>query len=421
MCPKCHRLVYKEQERCTFDRAFLQVPTDPMVGETVDKYKLMGLLGKGGMGSVYRAEHILIGKDVAVKILKEDLNRDQVLVRRFLMEARAASMIKHPNIIDVLDFGVTSDGCSYCVMEYLEGPTLATVLDEKGALPLYRAVNVMVQVCRGLGAGHEVGIIHRDMKPENISLLQMDGRRQLITMPEAETGEWKLEKEKNYDLVKILDFGVAAVGEATKELDAKTMQEGIVFGSPEYIAPEQILGEQTGPATDIYSAGIIFYEMVTGDVPFFGETAKEILRHHLKTRPEPPSKVRPDLALPREVDLLTMRALDKNPDRRPADMNEFMGYLRRCLGKTFYKRDLKQAVRKYQKTMNFLPAVKTTKDTDQNRKIHEEIKQCFQEAKEGPSRISHSEINRSVESRKPEKPPDPDEELKELRDLLKED
>ena len=425
VCPRCCRLFSPTEERCSFDGAFLQVPADPRVGETIDKYRLMGVLGKGGMGSVYRAEHILIGKDVAVKILNKELHKNENLVERFLLEARAASMIRHPNIIDMMDFGFTPDGCSYCVMEYLEGPTLATLMDEVGAIPLYRTVNIMVQVCRGLGAGHEVGIVHRDMKPENIALMQMDGRRHIVTLPDALTGEWRVEKEKQYDLVKILDFGVAAVGKATEELDKKTRQEGIVFGSPEYIAPEQILGENTTSRTDVYSIGVIFYEMLTGDVPFFGTSAQEIMRHHLHTPPTPPRQVRPDLDLPKEVDILAMSALSKNPDKRPAGMEEFIGSLRRCLGKTFYKRDLKQAVHKYRETLRHIPAVDSQKppkapETSQRKEIHEEIGRFFKESKEEPSKLSPSEINRCVKSQTKESD-DPEDELKELRLLLRKD
>jgi serine/threonine-protein kinase len=348
-------LIEQGVDVCPDDGAEPVECTDPRTGQVVDKYRLMGPMGSGGMGTVYRAEHIIIHKPVAIKVLRKELNREDQLVRRFLLEARAASMIRHPNIIDMIDFGATPDGCSYCVMEYLEGPNLAQVMDEVGALPLYRAVNVINQVCRGLHETHKAGIVHRDLKPENLVLLQREGRRHLISLPERPEDDWTLEKERSYDLVKILDFGVAYVEKVTDFLDEETRAQGIVFGSPDYIAPEQVLGETVDHRTDIYSTGVLFYEMLTGDVPFVGETPQEVMDQHLREKPIAPSELRPDLEIPPEADELALKALSKRPENRPQSMDELAGLLRECFGRTFYRRDLKKALHKHRETIRKFP------------------------------------------------------------------
>ncbi len=416
-CPVCHRAFDDSKLTCPHDGAVLNSSTDPRVGTNVDKYHIMGPISSGGMGTVYRAEHILIGRQVAMKILRPEFRAHEQLVRRFLVEARAASMIRHPNIVDVFDFGATPEGDSYCVMEYIEGKNLADLLDEEGVLPLYRTVNILVQVCRALAACHDQGIVHRDLKPENIMLISRTGRRQLVTIPAEEDDDFRLEKESYYDHVKILDFGVAQVQKLTSSLDEQSREAGIVFGSPDYISPEQALGKPTDHRTDIYSLGVIFYEMLTGDIPFHGETAQEVMLHHVRTAPVPPSKRRTDIEIPREADELAMKALAKMPEHRIQSMSEFYLGLKRCVGRTVYRRDLRKALARYSDTIRRLPAPPSlgASGSQEQEQLREEIGRFFQEASKEPSRVD-------LEAVSFQQAPNEDElALDELRHLLREE
>lgn len=393
VCPNCHRIFDASLSICPHDAVYLEKPKDPRVGTMIDRYRIMGPLGSGGMGTVYRAQHVLIGKDVALKVLKKEFRSHDQLVRRFLMEARAASMIRHPNIVEVTDFGLTVDGCSYCVMEYLEGPNLAEVLEQDGDMPPYRIVNILVQACRALAACHAVDIVHRDLKPENLVLLQRKGRRQIVSMPESEDDDWNMERERAWDSVRILDFGVAQVQQITASLDQETRSEGIVFGSPDYISPEQALAKPADHRSDIYSLGILFYEMLTGEVPFDGVTAREVMMHHVQTPPTPPSKIRPDLFIPPEADELALRALAKRPEHRLQSMDEFAVALRQCHGRTVYRRDLKNALHKYRRTVRRLPIPSETDPDPGKRELRNEIKELFTESHEDPSVVSPGELS----------------------------
>ena len=412
-CPTCHQLYEDRLTTCPNDGAQLIQPTDPRVGTVVDKYRIMGPISSGGMGTVYRGEHALIGKEVAIKVLRKEFQSHEQLVRRFLMEARAASMIRHPNIVDVFDFGVTMDGCSYCAMEYLEGPSLADVLDEQGALPLYRIVNILVQVTRALAACHEAGIVHRDLKPENIMVTPRQGRRQLVTLPMDNDDDLVLEREPFYDFVKILDFGVAQVQESTAALDEESRAQGVIFGSPDYISPEQALGHVVDHRTDIYSLGVILYEMLTGDVPFHGDTAQEVMLAHVRTPPSPPSDLRPDLDIPHEADKLVMEAMAKRPEHRISSMAQFLQGLKRCLGKTLYRRDLHRALSRYGDAVRPTPDSQTNDDTDAHKALRHEISNFFHESHKKPSRVSLDAI--------PDSEGEPTEDLAELKRLLTED
>ncbi len=325
-------------------------------------------------------------------------------------------MIRHPNIIDVFDFGATAEGDSYCVMEYLDGISLAELLDTEGVPPLYRTVNILVQVCRALAACHDQGIVHRDLKPENIMLIQRAGRRQLVTIPLEEDDDLVLEKESTYDQVKILDFGVAQVQQLTTALDEQSRDAGVVFGSPDYISPEQALGKPTDHRTDIYSLGVMFYEMLTGDIPFHGQTAQEVMLHHVRTPPVPPSKLRPDLDIPREADDLAMKALAKMPEHRIQTMSEFYLGLKRCVGRTVYRRDLRKALSRYAETIRRLPMPQTEPtgaEPEERARLRDEIGAFFKEAAKEPSRVDLAAVSA-------EPVPDEDEVgLNELRRLLR--
>jgi serine/threonine-protein kinase len=267
-----------------------------MIGATVDgRYRVLAILGEGGMGTVYEAEHVEIGKRFALKILHPLYSRQSDLVARFRREARAASMIGHPNIVDVSDFGTTPDGLFYCVMERLDGVELGDVLSDLGRLPPDRAVTIAAQICRALAAAHASGIVHRDLKPENVFLVTREG-----------VG----------DFVKILDFGIAKAPGA--EQTARLTSPGIAMGTPEYMAPEQAAGKSADTRSDIYSVGALVYEMLLGVPPHDGDNAMEVLSKKATERPVPLRKVRPDI--PEGLEQVVLRALEVNPGDRQQTM-----------------------------------------------------------------------------------------------------
>src|SRR5499427_10710592 len=229
------------------------IPADARAGTTVGKYKLHEIVGRGGMGVVYRGEHVYIGKEVAVKILHEGYGGRDESIKRFLREARAASLINHPNIVDVTDFGKSNDGTVFFVMEYLHGEPLDAVLSRDRRLDLMRAITIINQAAGALGAAHSKGIVHRDLKPENIMLTPREGRRELIRQFTDEQGLHTIsEREKGFDFVKILDFGVAKVRDPDAS-EGRFTQQGVVFGTPEYMAPETARIGVSDPRTDIYA------------------------------------------------------------------------------------------------------------------------------------------------------------------------
>jgi serine/threonine-protein kinase len=282
---------------------------DPLLGTTIDgRYVVESILGQGGMGTVYAGRHAIIDKRVAIKVLRADhVENDPTAAQRFLVEAKAASKIGHQNIVDITDFGVLKDGQAYFVMEFLDGPTLGKLVHEAGFLSPLRAIAITVQIARGLQAAHDKGIIHRDLKPENIFVLPRDDR------------------DGESELIKIVDFGIAKDQKNNRRL---TMA-GMVLGTPEYMSPEQATGQPTDHRVDMYALGCILYEMLTGDVPFKGETPTKTLTQHVFDAPEPPSKRRPDLAIPAALEAIVLRTLQKKADERFADMRALMSALER--------------------------------------------------------------------------------------------
>ena len=265
-----------------------------------DRYKIIKLVGTGGMGSVYLAEHEILRKKVALKILHYEQSKRKDTVERFKREAIAASNIGQDNIVDVTDFGYTEEGNAYFVMEYVEGRSLADIMKEQRVLPLEFAVAVASQIAVALYAAHGKGIIHRDLKPENILLTTKDG---------------------NYPFVKIVDFGISKIlqDEVKPEERLRTLtKSGAIFGTPEYMSPEQAAGNSVEPASDIYSLGVIMYEMLTGRLPFFDDNYMKILHKHQYEFPELPSNVNPDLKP--EMNTVILKCLEKKPFNRYGTM-----------------------------------------------------------------------------------------------------
>ena len=260
------------------------------------RYHLERVIGRGGMGLVFEATHVAVGRRVAVKILRPEAARSAEAVARFHREARAAASIGHRNIVEVLDFGHGDDG-AYLVMELLEGADLASIVRKSGALPVARAVGIARQVADGLRAAHERGIVHRDLKSGNVFVSQREGR----------------------DLVKILDFGVSKVI-AIDDTEAPSTREGALLGTPHTMAPEQGTdGRFVDHRVDLYALGCILFEMLTGELPFTGTTPVEVLYKHVHESPRRPSSVRGDGAIPRALDDLVVKLLAKDRERRHPD------------------------------------------------------------------------------------------------------
>jgi serine/threonine-protein kinase len=279
---------------------------DPLIGRVLsDRYRIIRKIGEGGMGCVYQAEHALIEKKVALKVLFADLTHRPDIVARFLQEAKSASRINHENVIDISDFGQSPEGLVYIAMEYLEGFDLGRTLKAEKVVDWQRARPILMQIAKGLRAAHQQGIIHRDMKPENIFLVQREGRP---------------------DFVKVLDFGIAKV--VTPDEDSPRLtQTGVIFGTPEYMSPEQAQGHAVDPRVDVYAVGCIMYHMLTGSVPFMADSFMGILTKHLLEPVVPPRKRRPDLDIPADVEAVCLRAMEKDRDKRWADMDAFYGAL----------------------------------------------------------------------------------------------
>jgi len=280
-----------------------------LIGVEVDgRYRVLELIGEGGMGKVYLAEHVEIGKRVALKVLHPSYSRMPDLVERFRREARAASKIGHPNIVDVTDSGTTAAGSVYFVMEYLEGVELGSVIEREGAINVERALKIATQICRALAAAHAQGIVHRDLKPENVFLITRDGAA---------------------DVVKVLDFGIAKTTEAEAARERRLTSPGMAMGTPEYMAPEQAAGRPADARCDIYALGAIMYEMVTGLPPYSGDNFMEILTKKATIDPPPPITIRSEL--PPQVSDLVMQSMARSPDSRPQTMEGLEYELNKCL------------------------------------------------------------------------------------------
>ncbi len=318
------------------------------LGTKIGNYRLVDLLGRGAMGTVYKADHAYLGKRVAVKVLHSQFAGHDEYVKRFLREAWAASTINHPNIVQVTDFGMADDGSVFLVMEYLEGSSLDAVLARERRLALSRALTIMTQITSALAAAHAAGIFHRDLKPENMVLTQRPGRRALVRQVSDHHGVVRTvtEPEGVFDFVKILDFGVAKVvrpqgSERTQEVfDDIATTGGTFFGTAEYVAPETARGAPPDPRGDIYSAGVIFYEMLTGTVPFQGATPMDTLLQQI-AEPVPPLRERaPDAEITDQAEKVVLRALAKEPAERYPSMVDLHADLQLCYGTVRYKREV---------------------------------------------------------------------------------
>lgn len=284
--------------------------SDPLIGRVLDsKYELVARLGKGGMGAVYRARRVLIGDEVAVKVLLGKLVDDEDAVERFRREARAAAMLRHPNVVTIHDFGEArgEDAPAYIVMELVEGESLRDLLRRDGNIETGRAISLMRDICAGVGAAHRHNIWHRDLKPDNIIVLAPDEVR---------------EREN----VKVVDFGIAKLRDLAG--GPTLTRTGVVMGTPYYMSPEQCRGESLDARSDVYSLGAMFYEMLDGVPPFTAQNSTGVITKHLM---ESPPALPKKLGVPSAVEAVMMRALSKEPDERQQSASVFARELQDAL------------------------------------------------------------------------------------------
>lgn len=317
-CPVCNDKYDDTMAFCTRDGEVLQDDPTSIVGTTLDgQYSIEAMLGKGGMGAVYRARHILLGDRVAIKLLPPQMRNNAEWLRRFQREGQAARRFRHPNAVTVYDLRTTSEGLIYLVMEYVEGRTLDQELRTRGQFSPHDALSVIEPVINALNAAHTVGVVHRDIKPENI----MIGR--------AQTG--------GETTIKILDLGIAKIAavDETAETGALTVA-GQLLGTPHYMSPEQWGeiprdgGQEIDGRADIYSLGAVLYQLVSGKRPFIGMTLPEVRREHVNVKPQPLNELVPDV--PKAFSNAVMKALSKDRNDRQATAGEFAQGLRAALG-----------------------------------------------------------------------------------------
>ncbi|MDP3212901.1 MAG: serine/threonine-protein kinase, partial [Deltaproteobacteria bacterium] len=279
---------------------------DRRVGELVaGRYRLIERLGAGAMGTVYLARHEALQRQVAMKFLQEELAGNREIAARFAREAMAAARLQHRNVITVYDSGTDDEGRCFLAMEYVDGELLRGVMERGGALPRERALALAAQVAAALDHAHALGIVHRDVKPENVLVVDVEG----------------------VETVKVIDFGIAKVFQPDGPAAPGITRSGIVLGTPEYMAPEQAAGGEVGPCTDIYALAVMTYEMLVGSRPFDSDDVMALLMAHLNATPPTLSARRADLAFGPEVEAVMARALAKSPAARPQRASAFVEQL----------------------------------------------------------------------------------------------
>ena len=274
---------------------------DPLIGKVLaDRFEILGRIGEGGTGVVYKAKQITVDRTVAIKVLGAHVSSDPQWVKRFHNEARAAARLDHPNTVRMIDFGETKEGLLFIAMEYLHGRPLSDEISRLGKIPPHRALRIISQACQSLQEAHTQGIIHRDIKPDNVFLVEMKG---------------------SGDFVKVLDFSVAKMDTP----DAQLTRAGTVFGTPAYMSPEQARGVKLSPQSDVYACGIVLYEMLTGKPPFEAALPMEVVMMHLRQKPAPL------VGFPEPLVRLVMKALEKTPDRRQQSADDLHRECIECL------------------------------------------------------------------------------------------
>jgi serine/threonine-protein kinase len=304
LCPVCSTEFPDDVKFCPNDGATLRAaaPMSDLVGQVVaDRYHVVKKLGEGGMGQVYLAEHVKMGRRSAIKVMNPSMVHDPDAVARFNREASNASRITHPNVCAIYDFGETPEGLIYLAMEYIEGEALTDLLEREGALKVPRAVHIFRQVADALQAAHDLGIVHRDLKPDNIMLTKNRG---------------------GADVVKVVDFGIAKAVSGD-ESGQKVTKTGLVVGTPEFMSPEQLSGDKLDGRSDLYSLALVFYKMLAGELPFKADTVQETMIKRLTDEPAKLAATRPDLSFPTGLQEVLDNALARTPVDRYQTVAKF--------------------------------------------------------------------------------------------------
>ncbi|HTI05053.1 MAG TPA: serine/threonine-protein kinase [Gemmatimonadales bacterium] len=314
ICPVCSTEYPDDVKFCPNDGQTLRAaaPANNLVGQVVaDRYHVVKKLGEGGMGQVYLAEHVKMGRRSAIKVMNPSMVHDPDAVARFNREASNASRITHPNVCAIYDFGETPDGLIYLAMEFIEGEPLTDLLERDGALPVARATAIFQQTADALQAAHDLGIVHRDLKPDNIMLTKGRG---------------------GTDMVKVVDFGIAkAVG--GDEAGQKVTKTGLVVGTPEFMSPEQLSGDKLDGRSDLYSLALVYYRMLTGKLPFEATTVQETMIKRLTDEPTKLADARPDLSFPAGLQAVLDTALTRTPAERYQSVSKFAADVATVTGK----------------------------------------------------------------------------------------
>jgi serine/threonine protein kinase len=350
-CPTCQQAFSGEARFCPFDGDALEAApdwnpaADPLIGQVVDgRYEVTAVIGEGGMGTVYEVRHATLGRRFALKVLRRDI-ADAEHTARFIQEAKAAAAIGHPNIVAVSDFGELAVGGTgpgakhappvpYFVMEYLSGISLAQLLRAEKTIDPARAAELVLQCASGLAAAHAAGVIHRDLKPDNVFLIRNGDR----------------------EFVKLLDFGVAKMAGA-----GRLTRAGMVFGTPHYMSPEQAAGQSVDHRADVYALGVILYECLTSKVPFEADTYMGVLTKHMFATPEPIDRAAPDASRLGPFGAITMRCLSKAPGDRYASMAELVSALETALedsGRTSGRGDRSGRARSRSRSVSGTPGLR---------------------------------------------------------------
>lgn len=302
ICPTCGTEYPLSERFCPRDGTALRssnASADLLGSVVADRYHVIKKLGEGGMGTVYLAEHVKMGRKSALKVMNPGMNTDPEAIARFNREAANASRLNHPNICAIYDFGETPDGMIYLAMEFIEGSSLTSLIERSGALPAPRCGHIIHQAADALQVAHDAGIVHRDLKPDNIMIARSrDGG----------------------DLVKVVDFGIAKASASDAQ---KVTRTGLVVGTPEYMSPEQLAGDTLDGRSDTYSLGLVAYNCLTGTLPFPAETAQEAMILRLTDRPRTLAEARPDLEWPAELQRVMDRALARDAADRYASAAQF--------------------------------------------------------------------------------------------------
>ncbi len=298
-CPQCGALFPNYAQFCGVDGSpTLAAGEDPLVGRSIDRYEIEAVLGDGGMARVYRARHRFLERECAVKVLYGEMAAQSELTLRFRREALTAGKIKHPNVVDVTDFGLSEHGLPFMAMELVDGVPLARLMRDAPRRSIEWMADLTRQLAAGLGAAHDLGFVHRDVKPGNVMVVG-DGPRHHV---------------------KILDFGLVHTPEHPEDLDS----EGKIVGTPTYMSPEQIRGEEVDGRSDLYSLGVILHRMIAGCAPFIGDV-NEVLARHITQAP-------PELPATGGLEILAGRLMEKDPSRRPQSASEVCDILEAFLG-----------------------------------------------------------------------------------------